>query len=209
MASPRCATRTSQHRPDLPGVEFLFADALTLALGAFGHSATSRINSNIRRPALSTDSPSSTVPAFEVHVVDHPLVHRRIRGDLDARRRLQAEHAAAPGGENQDVRAAGHETSRAGGVITRGVHEDQARRVDPLGVIRPRRPAGSSRPSPVRPAISHKSWSRPPFLLPGEGLLLISAPKRPEYHSHHLIRSTSFSPTSRDTARRVNRCSAP
>ena len=44
----------------------------------------------------------------------------------------------------------------------------------------------------------------PPALLPGDGLLLISAPKRPAYHSHHLIRSTSFSPTSREVARRVS-----
>src|SRR5438445_13727681 len=49
----------------------------------------------------------------------------------------------------------------------------------------------------------------PPSLLPGDGLLLISAPKMPVYHSHHLMRSTSFSPTSRLTARRVRRCSAP
>src|SRR3954471_5553092 len=49
----------------------------------------------------------------------------------------------------------------------------------------------------------------PPSLLPGEGLLLISAPKMPVYHSHHLMRSTSFSPTARLRARRVSRCSAP
>src|ERR1700733_64913 len=49
----------------------------------------------------------------------------------------------------------------------------------------------------------------PPSLLPGDGLLLISAPQTPVYHSHHLIRSTSFSPTCRLTARRVRRCSAP
>src|SRR4029079_8201700 len=49
----------------------------------------------------------------------------------------------------------------------------------------------------------------PPSLLPGEGMLLISAPETPVYHSHHLIRSTSFSPTARLTARRVSRCSAP
>ncbi len=50
---------------------------------------------------------------------------------------------------------------------------------------------------------------RPPSLFPGEGLLLISAPNMLVYHSHHLIRSTSFSPTSFDTARRVRTCSAP
>jgi len=40
----------------------------------------------------------------------------------------------------------------------------------------------------------------PPALFPGDGLLLISAPNIDVYHSHHLMRSTSFSPTSFDTA---------
>ena len=49
----------------------------------------------------------------------------------------------------------------------------------------------------------------PPALLPGDGLLFISPCSRAVYASHHLMRATSFSPTSRDTARRVSRCSAP
>jgi hypothetical protein len=49
----------------------------------------------------------------------------------------------------------------------------------------------------------------PPALLPGDGLALISAPSFRVYSSHHFMSSTSFSPTSRLTARRVKRCSAP
>ena len=52
--------------------------------------ATSRITSKIRRPTLSTGSPSRIAPAFDVHVVDHPLVHRRVGRHLDGRRRLAA-----------------------------------------------------------------------------------------------------------------------
>ena len=50
--------------------------------------ATSRIRSKSRRPTLSTGSPSRIVPGVEVHVVAHPLVHRRVGRDLDAGRRL-------------------------------------------------------------------------------------------------------------------------
>ena len=42
-----------------------------------------------------------------VHVGDHPLVHRRVGGELDARRGLQAQHAAAAGREDQHVGPAG------------------------------------------------------------------------------------------------------
>src|SRR4051794_22088575 len=62
-------------------------------------------------------------------------------------------------------------------------------------------------------AIAPSDFSRmvvsPPALLPGDGLALISSPCLWVYSSHHRIRSTSFSPTSRLTARRVKRCSAP
>src|SRR5271163_4113621 len=50
---------------------------------------------------------------------------------------------------------------------------------------------------------------RPPALLPGEGLALISSPCFCVYSSHQRISSTNFSPTDRCTALRVKRCSAP
>jgi len=49
----------------------------------------------------------------------------------------------------------------------------------------------------------------PPALLPGDGLLFISPRLRAVYSSHQRMRSTSFSPTARLTARRVSKCSAP
>src|SRR3954462_1707591 len=62
-------------------------------------------------------------------------------------------------------------------------------------------------------AIAPSDFSRmvvsPPALLPGLGLAFISAPSRAVYSSHQRISATSFSPTSRLTARRVRRCSAP
>ena len=44
--------------------------------------------------------------AVDVHVVFHALVQRRVGRDLDRRRGLAAEHAAAAGGEADDVGAA-------------------------------------------------------------------------------------------------------
>src|ERR1700749_3149761 len=45
--------------------------------------------------------------AIDVHVVFHALVHGRVGGKLDRGRRLAAEHAAAAGGEADEVGAAG------------------------------------------------------------------------------------------------------
>ena len=42
-----------------------------------------------------------------VHVGDHPLVHRRVGRELDARRRLQPQHAAAARREDQHIGPAG------------------------------------------------------------------------------------------------------
>src|SRR3712207_9044667 len=49
----------------------------------------------------------------------------------------------------------------------------------------------------------HDALPISPALLPGEGLLFISPPFFAVYSSHHLMRETSFSPTSRVAARRV------
>src|SRR5882672_11722602 len=46
--------------------------------------------------------------AIDVHVVFHPGVHRRVGRKLDRRRGLAAEHAAAAGGEANEVGAARH-----------------------------------------------------------------------------------------------------
>ena len=71
----------------------------------------------------------------DVHVVDHPLVHRRVAGDFDAGGGLEADAAAAAGGETDDVAAAGHEAGDAGGVEAGGVHDDEALGGDRLGVL--------------------------------------------------------------------------
>ena len=121
--------------------------------------ATSRIRSKRRRPTLSTGSPSRIGPASRsmssiirsyIGVLVATLMHGR---------RLEAQHAAAARGEDQHVGAAGDQAGGAGGVVARRVHEDQAGRVDPLGVRRRRRPGRSSRPWPARPATSRRSSS--------------------------------------------------
>src|SRR5947208_2413750 len=45
--------------------------------------------------------------AIDVHVVFHALEHRRVGCKLDRGSRLAAEHAAAPGGEADEIGAAG------------------------------------------------------------------------------------------------------
>ena len=71
----------------------------------------------------------------DVHVVDHPLVHRRVAGDFDAGGWLEADATAAAGGEADDVAAAGHEAGDAGGVEAGGVHDDEPLGGDRLGVL--------------------------------------------------------------------------
>ena len=97
--------------------------------------ATSRISSKSRRPTLSTGSPSRIDAGVHVHVVDHPLVHRRVGRHLDARRRLEPQHAAAAGREDQHVGAAGDQAGGAGRVVTGRVHEDEPGLVDLRGII--------------------------------------------------------------------------
>ena len=64
-------------------------------------------------------------------------------------------------------------------------------------------------PFATAPRLFSRIVVSPPALLPGDGLLFISPFSRSVYSSHHLMRAISFSPTARDTARRVSRCSAP
>ena len=73
--------------------------------------------------------------AIDVHVVFHPLVHRRVGRKLDRGRRLAPEHAAAPGGEADEVGAARHLTRRRHRVVAGRVHEDKTLFGDGFGVI--------------------------------------------------------------------------
>ena len=73
-------------------------------------------------------------PRVEIHVVDHSVIHGGVGRDLDARGRLEPQHAPPPRREDQDIRPAGDEPSGARGVEPRRIHEHQPRLVDPFGI---------------------------------------------------------------------------
>ncbi len=54
------------------------------------------------------------------------VVHGRIGGDLDRRGRLAAEDAAAAGGEDQHVGAAGDDAGHTYRIVAGGVHDHEA-----------------------------------------------------------------------------------
>src|SRR5262249_38932281 len=70
----------------------------------------------------------------DVHVVDHVLVHGRVGGDLDAGSGLAAEDAAAAGGEDQHVGAAGDDPGHAHRIMAGRVHDNEALGFDGLGI---------------------------------------------------------------------------
>src|SRR6185369_16221798 len=72
--------------------------------------------------------------AVDIHVLFHRGIESRIAGKLDRGRRAAAEAAASAGGEGNHVRAAGYLTGCRDGVVTGGVHEDEARCADALGI---------------------------------------------------------------------------
>src|SRR5579864_6854447 len=91
---------SSKGRPDVPRGELLLADALRLALGVL---AAGDFKDQLKDALAHTRDWLAFEDRARVqdHVVDHALVHRSVRGHLDARGRLQAEHAAAAGREHE------------------------------------------------------------------------------------------------------------
>jgi hypothetical protein len=117
------------------------------------------------------------VAAIDVHVLDHPLVHRRVGGELDRRRRLVAEAGAAAGREDHDIGTRRHLAGDRGRVVAGAVHEDEARvstgsayLKTPVRLVVP--------PLAAAPSDFSRMVVSPPALLPGEGLLFISPPLR-------------------------------
>ena len=152
-------SRTASERgPDGPRRKLLFPHPFcSLLVGA--PLATSRIISKRRRPTLSTGSPSRMGPASRsmssiirsyIGVLVVTLMHGR---------RLQTQHAPTSRGEHQHVGPAGDQPGRAGGIIARRVHENQARACRPARHRGRRRPGRSSRPWPGHRAISRRSSS--------------------------------------------------
>ena len=63
------------------------------------------------------------------------LIHRRIGRHLDRRRRLAAEHRAAPGREDQHIGSARDDAGHAHGIVAGRVHHDEALGLDRLRVV--------------------------------------------------------------------------
>ena len=172
--------------------------------------ATRSISSKMRWPHCCTRLVAvEDRAAVDVHVVFHALIHRRVGRQLDRRRRLAAEHAAAPGGEAHQVRAARHLAGRRHRVVARRVHEHEALRGHRLRRSSPHRPGWCCPPSPSRRATSPGSWSARRPCCRATDWRSSRRPRAPCSPPTSASAPTSFSPTSRDTARRVSRCSAP
>ena len=105
-----------------------------ISLLVFLPLATARISSKICWPTASTGVPVENHAGVDVHVVDHVVVHRRVGGHLDRRRRFAAEDGAAPGREDQHVGAAGDDAGHADGIVAGRVHDDEALGPHRLGV---------------------------------------------------------------------------
>ena len=77
--------------------------------------ATANDFSKISRPTSATRRAVQDHAGVDVHVVDHPFVHRRVRGHFDRGRRLASKAAAAPRRKDDHVEPARHETGHATG----------------------------------------------------------------------------------------------
>ena len=129
----RAGRSGSEGRPDGPWRELLLADPVLLALGR-RPLATSRIRSKRRRPTLSTGSPSRIGPASRsmssiirsyIGVLVATLMHGvGLRPSTLPRPVVKTRTLAPPA-----IRP-----GRARRVVAGGVHEDQARLVDPRGI---------------------------------------------------------------------------
>ena len=120
------------------------------------------------------------------------LIHRRVGRKLDRRRRLAAEHAAAPGGEADEVGAARDLPGGRHRVVAGRVHEHEALLGDRLRRSSAHRRDWCCRPSPSRRAIFPGSWSGRRPCCRAMGLAFISAPSRAVYSSHQRISADQF-----------------
>src|ERR1700737_683701 len=112
-------TRGLHRRPKHPWREFGAAEIKTLALGRLSRSGLQHQIENALAALLHRLLAVEDGAAIDVHVVFHALEHRRVGRKLDRGRGLAAEHAAAAGGEANEVGAAGHLPGCRDWVVTR------------------------------------------------------------------------------------------
>src|SRR5437588_293839 len=91
-----CASRLLKHRSKCPGRELLVAEALQLALGLLSPRDLDQFLEDLAADVLDRDAVQNYA-RVDVHVLDHSLVERRVRCDLENGRGLESEAGAAAG----------------------------------------------------------------------------------------------------------------
>src|SRR6186713_2536881 len=96
----------SHRRAEHPGRELGTAEIKTLALGRLARGRLQDQLEDALATVLDALLAFEDGAAIDIHVLFHALVHGRVGRELDRRRGLAAEHAAAAGGEADEVGAA-------------------------------------------------------------------------------------------------------
>jgi hypothetical protein len=124
----------SHGRAHDPRVELLLADALGLAQAGLARRDGYYLLEDLAPNLLDARSLQHAA-GVDIHVAAHAIVGHAVGGDLDARRGLEAEAAAATGGEGDDIAAAGHLPGRRDWVVAGCVHVGEAARCYRLGIL--------------------------------------------------------------------------
>src|SRR5579863_1577616 len=122
-------------RAQYPRREFGAAEVEAFALGRLPRSGLEHEIENALTALLHGLLAIQDGAAIDVHIVFHPLVHRRVGRKLDRGRGLAAEHAAAPGGEADEIGAARDLACGRHRVVARRIHEHETLLGDGLGVV--------------------------------------------------------------------------
>src|SRR4051812_12303326 len=130
----RRATTRLHRRAQHPWRELGAAEIKTLALGRLSGRGLEDEIENALAALLDALLAFEDGAAIDVHVLFHALVHGRVGRELDRRRRLAPEHAAATRGEADQIGAAGDLPGRGNGIVARRVHEDETLLGDGFGV---------------------------------------------------------------------------
>src|SRR3954465_14044540 len=103
--------------PEHPWREFGTAEVKALALGRLSRGGLQHEIENALAALLHRLLAVEDGAAIDVHVLFHPLEHRRVGGELDRWRGLAAEHAASASGEADEIGAAGDLPGRRDRVV--------------------------------------------------------------------------------------------
>src|SRR4051794_39899162 len=122
----RRATTRLHRRAQHPWRELGAAEIKTLALGRLARRGLEDELENALAALLDALLAFENGAAIDVHVLFHAPVHRRVGGELDRGRRLAAEHAAAAGGEADQIGAARDLPGRGHGIVAGRIHEHEA-----------------------------------------------------------------------------------